>query len=230
MKTKSSKDTSAQKSTFAKVCPVCNRGFVTEKEKQIVCSISCRQILAGRSSNKNRKYGVRVCLQCKKTYEVHSLHQKYCSYSCLHKSSYQRNIETHRARDRKRSKRLTIGLNIKNEHEQIKTRRARWLWDGIGIWSQKYPDIDNCLECNTHVYRHSGNGVCEYCWNKLRSRDEEAVKKIKEEWYQKARARGHIFSKQVSESYIYQAEHKQIPITPVINNLLDNLHQLEKKP
>lgn len=215
----------------AGVCTVCGKGFLTFNPKQITCSITCRQRLNGSKSAKViRSYGIRKCEYCSKEYTARSDHSKYCSETCRRTANYHRNIDRYRAYDRKRIRRTTIGLNIRNEHLQLKKKQAKWLWDGFGPWSQKYPDITDCVECNTHVFKHSGNGVCEYCHDKLRERDEERTKELKVEWYQRVKEAGtRPKYKEIANQWIGLAEDKKIPITPPINNLLDNLHQLEKE-
>lgn len=171
-------------------------------------------------------YGTKKCEQCGNDYTSHSPHSRYCSPSCVSKANYRRNIDRVKEYDRKRIRRTTIGLNIRNEHLQKPYRQTKWVWDGIGLWSQKYPDIDNCLECNTHVFRHESNGVCEYCYDKLKEKDPEKRRILAREWARRAREKGYSPKKE-ADSWINIAEEKKIPITPKIENLLQNLHELE---
>lgn len=213
----------------AKVCPVCGNGFVTENPKQMTCSVKCRQTLNGRKNLNIGYRAVRQCQQCGTEYEAKSEGAKYCSKACVSRAWYRRNKEARQAYDRKKIRRVTIGLNIRNEHLQRAAPQSKWLWDGTGPWSRDHRDVTDCLECNTHVFRHKGNGVCEYCWDRLRSRDPERMRVLKTEWARRKSASGGPGPKAEAESWIGLAEAKKIPITPKIGNLLDNLHALERE-
>jgi hypothetical protein len=83
------------------------------------------------------------------------------------------------------------------------------------------------------VYRHSGNGVCEYCFDKLRHKDPERMKELKRQWYERAKAAGTyvptVKRREIADQWINRAEDKKIEVTPKIDNLLDNLYQIEAK-
>ena len=170
----------------------------------------------------------KICEQCGKEYEaVQPVQQKYCGMRCKKRSSYLKNIEAHKQADKIKIRKQTIGLAIRDEHLITPNDRTRWLWDGIGKWSVKYwPEIQECLECGTNIYKHSSNGICVRCYNILRSRDEEKMKKYKAEYYQKQKESGKAFSGQQARNWIKKAKNNEIPITPKISNLLDNLERL----
>lgn len=220
--------------TESVVCKVCEKIFLAKeygtgkaRRMPVTCSISCRNALNGKNSNDKRDYGIRVCELCKKEFTAKTTFAKYCSRPCLQKSYRLAYPEREKARGRRKITRQQIGLKIRDEHLGQPTRDAKWLWDGIGKWSVKYwPDIQECLECNTNVYRHSCNGICEKCYDQLRPRDPEELKKWKKKAYEKAKALGKKFSADQSREWIEKAKNKKIPITPKIDNLLDNLERL----
>lgn len=220
--------TMANKPDIHLICLKCGNGFVSKNPAAKACSVSCRNSLNGKKCNPlTRNYGERKCDACGKYFTIHAPHQVYCDTICLRKANYRRNVETYRARDKIKVSKQRIGLNIRDETLQTPSNDAKWLWDGVGRWSWKYwPDIQECLECNTSVYRHNSNGICDRCYDKLRPRDPEQQKEWKKKSYERARARGHKFSGQVSKEWIEKAKKKEIPITPKIENLLDNLERL----
>lgn len=184
------------------------------------CSLLCRNRANARQP-KTFNYPPQICEQCGKEYKPISTQQKYCSNSCAGKANYHRNYLTHQAYDRIRTRKTTIGYRIRDEHEKRATREAKWVWDGIGKWSWKYPDIDACVECNSTVYRHLANGVCMKCYNALRPRDEEKVA----QWKRKGKGS----QIKVAHEWIEKATNEEIPITPKIDNLLTNLVKIEEQ-
>lgn len=209
-----------------RVCVKCEKEFTSKNPDAKVCSVACRNRLNA-SAPKTVIYLPRSCEQCRKEYVPTMIRQKFCCQACFRKHDYAKHIDQKRAYDRIKIKKQRIGLNIRDEHLQTPSRHAKWLWDGIGKWSVKYwPEIQDCLECNTHVYRHNANGVCEYCYDKLRGRDDEKLKEWKKKAYEKKKAAGRPFSRQVSKEWIQRAKEQTIPITPKISNLLDNLENL----
>lgn len=226
------KNVDRQKNT--KPCPICGNPFyarmiVGQTNRRIVtCGRKCANTLNGRiNSNVNRNYGKARCDYCQKYFTKRAPHQTHCNETCRSRDSQRRNIETRRKHDRIKVTRQRIGLNIRDETLQTPSKEAKWLWDGIGRWSVKYwPDITECLECNTNVYEHGGNGICKRCYDKMRPRDPEKVKEWQKKSYERLKEKGHIFSRKESRNWIEKAKKKEIPMTPKIDNLLDNLERL----
>lgn len=216
-----------QKITEAKMkrCAVCENKV---DKGRLTCSISCRNSLNARNSNKNRYYPPKICELCKKEYVPHSTHQRFCTEPCRRRGAYERNIGTYQKRDKKKIRANRIGLNIRDAHMQTPSKHAKWLWDGMGRWSVKYwPEIRECLECGLSLYKHRGNGVCEYCYDRNRSRTPEELKQVRKRAYEKAKAAGKKFSGQQAREWIKRAKERKIPISPTIQNLLDNLEEIE---
>lgn len=209
------------------LCAECGKEFAASNPLQQTCSILCRNRF---NAKKPRvfNYPTKQCEWCGEGYAPQHTQQKYCSVRCQQRAAYYRNIETHRAYDRIKTRKTTIGYRIRDEHLQKPTREAKWVWDGIGLWSKKYPDIDRCLECNSTVYRHRANGVCAKCWNDLRTRDRLVYNEQKREKY-RADVEAEVYKgRRLAEAaeWIGKAEDKEIPITPKIDNLLDNYHEI----
>ena len=214
-----------------KLCTVCKKPFYAKvygsTRLKITCSISCRNSLnAKKQDKKSRNFGEEKCLTCGKYFTLHVTHQVYCSEACLSKAHYKRHADYYKERDRVKVSKNRIGLNIRDETLQTPSKDAKWLWDGLGRWSVKYPDITECLECNTSVYKHLGNGICAKCYDKLRPRDDEEVKEWRKKSYERAKAKGYKPSRTVAKEWISKAKNKEIPITPKIENLLTNLEKL----
>lgn len=210
----------------AKLCESCKVN-PTSSPTSKTCSITCRNRLNARNSNKNRNYEPKPCEHCKAIFTPHSTHAKYCKTSCQSKASRLRNPEYYEKRDRIRVRKNTLGLNIRDEYLSSPTRTAKWLWDGEGKWSTKYwPDITECLECGTNAYKHIGNGICCRCYDKLRGRDEERLKKLKQNYYIRKKEEGKPSSYKEGKYWIEKAKKAEIPITPKIENILDNLLRL----
>lgn len=213
------------KKRFTLTCVDCATEFETLTKTAQRC-LTCRQ----RHNAYKRhtfNYPLKVCVQCQKEYKPISTQQKYCNSRCESKFLYHKHIEYHRERDRIRIRKQRLGLDIRDEHLSNPTKYQKWLWDGIGKWSVKYwPDIQECLECNTSVYKHAGNGLCEVCYNKLRERDAEMVKESQRKSYLKKKSLGKPSSRKESQVWIAKAKEQRIPITPKIANILDNLERL----
>lgn len=212
-----------------KPCVVCGTLFDTFNKKtrkyRITCNPSCRNSLVGRNP-RTFTYPEKQCEQCKKVYKPISDHQKFCSHTCGSKNQYEKHNDRIKAYEKIRITKQRLGLNIRDEHLGQPTRIAKWLWDGKGKWCPKNPDIEVCVECNTNVYRHNGIGVCMYCYDKLRTRDEEAQKEAQRRSYQNQKERGKIFSRSEAKTWTKRAQNKEIPITPKIENILKNLEEL----
>ena len=211
------------------VCLWCKKEFISHTSKgrwTVTCGRSCTNRLNASKSNVNRNFGEITCPICKKVFISRAKNQVYCTKSCQLKAMYSRNIESHRKRDRIKISKQRIGLNIRDEHLQQPTPIAKWIWNGVGRWAPHFPDVDYCLECNTTTYQHESNGICAYCYDKLRPRDEEKVKEWKKRSYERAKLSGHKFSRTVAKEWIERAQKEEIPITPKISNLLDNLQKL----
>lgn len=212
-------------------CPVCNTTFNPVRPSGYVaktCSRVCAQRMNARKQDQTkRNYGIAPCAVCSKEFVKKAEHAKYCSQVCLRKAHYLNlSSEQKQKKVRKKVTKQKIGLHIRDEYLKTPKQEAKWLWDGLGRWSVKYwPDIRECLECNTTVYRHAAHGVCERCYSQLKNKDAEALKELKQRSYQKARAKG-TTSSQVAKMWIEKAKAKEIPITPITQNLLDNLENL----
>ena len=216
-----------QKAT--KPCKVCGTLFYAKKNHGrigVVCSTICRNSLNGRKK-RTYTYPEQKCLHCATVFAPKSEHAKYCDDSCQGKASRLRNIDAYRERDRKKVRKQTLGLHIRDETLGQPNKQVKWLWDGEGKWSVKFwPDITECLECNTTVYRHNSNGVCERCYDQMRPRDPEEVKKWRKKAYDRAREKGKIFSGQQARNWIKSAQKREIPVTPKIQNILENIERM----
>jgi len=195
------------------------------------CSVTCRNRWIAKN-HRPSDFGLRDCAVCGAEFRAAKKNQLYCSMRCQHK----RNAEAYKDTDwyremkerssNKKVSRQRIGLNIRDSHLQIPSRDAKWLWDGVGKWSVKYwPEIQECLECGTNVYRHESHGICERCYSLMKPKDPEQVRKWQRKSYEKAKSVRRL-SAQQSKDWIAKAKAKEIEITPTIGNLLENLERL----
>jgi hypothetical protein len=208
-------------------CPVCGKMFYCfiNYKKCLTCGRTCANKLNA-SQPKKKVYPPQECLICKKVFTPKSDHAKFCSQRCVSKNGRLTRPEYYKERDRIKVRKQTIGIHIRDEHLGQPNKLAKWVWDGIGPWSRKYPDITECLECNTNVYRHNGNGVCDRCYDKLREKDEEKIKEYKRKSYERLKESGRPTSGVIAKTWIKKAQDREIPITPKINNLLNNLGKI----
>ena len=122
------------------------------------------------------------------------------------------------------SKKRAIVSLIKNEVLRLPTIGTKGLWDGRGDWSKKY---DVCVECNTNIYKHHGNGLCEKCRRKLYMT--VYLKKYrelnKEKLRKQARRKGlkhRTLCKRVFDAVLSG----EVPMTDKIENLLSNYEKI----
>lgn len=221
---KSDEAKKAKEKPAAAVCVDC-------KGPKSVGAVRCRscanRINGMKQDQKMRNYGEARCDVCGKFFTKKAPHQTHCGPKCVSKFGYDHNAEYYRERDRIKVTKQRIGLDIRDEAMKTPSKDAKWLWDGIGKWSVKYwPDIQECLECNTSVYRHNAFGVCERCYDKLRPRDPAQVREWQKKSYEAAKAKGWKPSSKVAREWIAKAKEGKIPVTPKIGNLLDNLERL----
>lgn len=202
------------------LCLVCGKSIPAHRR---TCSRRCAGLL--NPVHINPDCSPRPCEHCSLIYTPLSLSSKYCTSSCQKRAQRARNIEYYRAVDKIKISRQRIGLNIRDVSLHTPSRDAKWLWDSVGRWC-KNPDIDSCLECHSTVYKHLGNGLCERCYDKLRTRDPEKAAESKRASYEKKKAAGGQFSRKQAKLWIDRAKSKEIEVTPVIENLLDNLTNL----
>lgn len=204
-------------------CAVCDN---QARPGMMTCSLSCRQSLVA-SKKKPPESFPKICDLCGKEYPSKSPRSKWCSTACQARNNWLTHREYYKDRDRLKVTKQRIGLDIRDEHLQTPSDDAKWLWDGEGKWSVKYwPDIRDCLECNTHVYRHRAFGVCERCYDKLRTVDEEHKKQLHRDWYKKQKAAGAKSSQVKAKEWVRRAKDREIPVTPKIENLLENYENL----
>lgn len=210
-------------------CEKCGKVFSHVNSLARFCSFGCRNSANSALADKKAfDYGTRKCEVCGKEFTARSSQSKYCGRPCLGRANYIRNIDTFRERDRIRTRKTSIGYRIRDEHLQKNNRIAKWVWDGIGPWSWKHPDIDRCVECNSTVYKHCGNGVCAKCFDQMRYRDQEKLDEFKRAWYV-ANKENRGSQKKIAQEWIDKARNVEIPITPKIDNLLLNLEEIEKQ-
>jgi len=179
------------------------RGKIKRLQKKCNC---CFKILSIEKFNKNKSSSdghAYQCIECKKYQE-----KKYgwC---------------------KKRNRKRIIENLVKNEVTESRTKINKSLWNGIGYWSRKYPEIDKCLECNTNVYKHQARGVCSHCYKKLHQevrprRILNPEEKQRKKEYDKNR---YSLSKKVMRDVLYGNVEKTDKIKNLVNNykeLLEN--------
>jgi len=218
--------------THIRVCMVCGDDFAPKTINHTYCSTSCVNKARRMRRNGTLPLDTERTANCPICGVEFTTSQPFKVCCCnRHAQQYyrQNNPQAVKAKDRRKVRKTTIGLHIRDE--VIGPRKAAenyWLWDGNGLWTMKYwPEITACKLCKTTVYRHYGQGVCHKCADALKkyTDDPEVRKKYARDWYVRAKAQGYQSSDKVARGWINKARNREIQITPTINNLLKNLQK-----
>jgi len=129
-------------------------------------------------------------------------------------------VKEDRRRERKnikwRAKTALIKEVFKNPN-----KHQRQIWNGIGRWSRKY---EQCVECNTTLYRHNGLGLCYVCYTHLQLPSNPSYRKSEQKRnkdYYKLRNERRKNKFQKAMELIKKGE---IEVDSKINNILNNLN------
>ena len=114
---------------------------------------------------------------------------------------------------------------IKNEVHLSNTKENKMIWDGVGLWTNKYPEIPFCLECSMNLYKHHSRGVCKKCYNSLCWQNRKN-KRNEERRRSRDLAKGYIYEKKRREllnKYYKEAKDGKHNSNPKIVNIINNI-------
>jgi len=174
------------------------------------------------------KKGKKVCARCKKSLPFEAF--PACN-SNNDKRGYVcrlcKKIEGKESKQFEKDKLLNkLKTAIKNETIYTPTKHNKSLWNGVGRWVEKYPDIDRCVECDSNLYRHGGHGACIKCM-RTASKDEHKRKMTVDKNYREkflSKQRKQAKARRVKINEIYEkalaGEYKE---NKKIENILNNI-------
>lgn len=172
------------------------------------------------------------CNVCQKVWSVDKFPRNCKSgdgfgYTCKSCASV---VKKESGSSRRMVKKRRLGQLILDEVQGKPTKKLKMVWDGKGLWCQKYPEIDVCVECNTNIFRHHGRGVCKKCKQELYNRG--YLRKYNEENKERVNAQKRALGKKRREKIkqtIQDAIDGKIPMTPRLQHLIDSRNAIKDR-